>query len=816
LLFVYCCFHFFVKRKQQYMAQVASTSSHTPLMAQYHSIKSDYPDTLLFFQVGDFYELFFDDAVCAARFLSITLTSRGKNAGADIPLCGVPVHALEVYVARLVKGGFSVALCDQMSKPQPGTVVERAVTRVYTPGTLTDEYLLVEKTASYLLAVSGGSGAYGLMVIELLTGQIMMTHCGGDDVRVLEAELARYMPDEVLIAQDAGELSTIIKKWGYTVSPVPALESAARELHTAWIDSSMRAVMTEVELVAAALVHRYVQRVQPAVFMQPLQPVRYEPDQYVVLDAATQRNIAILTNTDEGSQAYTVCRAVDGTVTAMGARLLKKWLVRPLKDATRIAMRHDVVQLFVGMVTVASQVEQVLRQIADIERIVGRIVLSRATRSDYCALRDSLRAIRELPQLLAPYQEHRALLTLVCESTGQYEALESFLYASMYDGPEEEWLIKPGYSAELDEARARAMQGHEYIQQYALQQGGRYEIPSLKVLYTSVAGYFIEITKTHIHKVPDSYKHIQTLAGRERYVTPELSALERSLDEAHEQVKTLEQDLYTQVQAHIKTYSNALRRTASAIATLDVLLGFSTRACAWRYVRPQFSSERAFRIMQGRHPVIEQLLAPGSFVANDVSVGVDAPVWIITGPNMGGKSTYLRQVALISLLAQCGSFVPAVAATLSLVDRIFTRIGAGDNVAQGKSTFLVEMEEAATICQQATERSLVILDEVGRGTSTDDGRVLAQAIIEYLAHTVGALTLFATHYHELTVLAQGSPVFANYHVACIKEGDTLHFLHRIEPGVAQASFGIEVAQLAGLPVSIISRARQLLLRERSE
>jgi DNA mismatch repair protein MutS len=785
-------------------------------MAQYHTIKAEYPDTLLFFQVGDFYELFFNDAIRAARFLSITLTSRGKNAGIDIPLCGVPVHALQVYVARLVKGGFSVALCDQMSKPQPGTVVERAVTRVYTPGTLTDDYLLTEKTASYLLAVSGGCSGYGLMVMELLTGQIMMTQWSGDDIRVLEAELARYMPDEVLIAQDADERAALIKKWGYTVSRVPVLDDAALQVHTEWIEVSIRAVMTPAERAAAALVHRYMARVQPAVFAQPLQPVRYEPDQYVVLDAATQRNIAILTNPDEGSQAYTLCRAVDGTVTAMGSRLLKKWLVRPLKDTARIALRHDVVSLFTRMVTVASCVEETLRKLADIERIAGRIVLERATRADYCALRDSLSALATLPVLLAPYQEQAALLAVVCESAGQYGALEEFLRASIYDGPEEEWLIKPGYNAQLDHARALATQGHEYIQQYAMQQSVRYEIPSLKVLYTSVAGYFIEVTKTHVHKVPDSYKHIQTLAGRERYSTPELSALERSLDQARENVTVLERDMYAQVQAHIQTYSNALRRTASAVATLDVLTGFAAQARMWRYVRPEFAAGHAFRITQARHPVVEQLLPAGSFVANDVSVGVDAPVWIITGPNMGGKSTYLRQVALISLLAQCGSFVPAATATVSLVDRIFTRIGAGDNVAQGKSTFLVEMEEAATICLQATKHSLVILDEVGRGTSTDEGRALAQAIIEYLGRTVGALTLFATHYHELTALAHDSSVFANYHVACIHENDALHFLHRIEPGASHASFGIEVAHLAGLPVSIINRARQLLLRDRPE
>jgi len=761
------------------------TTQHTPLMAQYHQIKQQYPEALLFFQVGDFYELFFDDAIRAAQFLAITLTKRGKTNGMDIPLCGVPLHAAPFYITKLVKAGFIVALCDQRSKPQPGTVVERAITKVYTPGTLTDDHMLADKTASYLCAIAVVEGGCQIVALELLTAHLVMTTVPADDLRSIEAELARYIPDEIIIPYVLVNLNATIKKWGYRLTSV------------------------EHDRDAITLLRSYLARVQPAILPHLEAPAVYVPEQYVQLDAATQRNIALLHNADDGAAHYTVCNAIDETVTAMGARLVKKWLVRPLRTAAAVQARLDVVSLFVAQNTVRAQAIDLLRLIGDIERIVGRIVLGRAAQRDYVLLRDALQPIAQL-QNLVQSQRPLPLFARLLESFGRYEALHVLLRNALYEG-EQEWLIKEGYDSSLDELRALASDGHSCIAQYAAEQASAHAISSLKVLYTSVAGYFIEVTKTHTHKVPESYRHIQTLAGRERYVTAELSALERRVQTAHDDAVARDKALYAALEVQVATHASSLRRTAAAVAVLDVLIGFATVAHTRRYVRPELVEEQQIEIIAGRHPVVEYALNQSqSFTANDTNLSSQVRVWMVTGPNMGGKSTYLRQVALISLLAQCGSFVPATAARLMLVDRIFTRIGAGDNVAQGKSTFLIEMEEAATICTQATAASLVILDEVGRGTSTEDGKALAQAIIEYLVQTVGCLTLFATHYHELTHLAYDMPAIANYHMVCVKQGEVLHFLHRIEAGVAQASFGIEVAQLAALPAAIIKRARELL------
>jgi len=756
-------------------------------MMQYHQIKARYKDALLFFQVGDFYELFFDDAVVASRFLAITLTKRGKNEGQDIPLCGVPVHALNFYLTKLVKGGFSVALCDQLSKPQPGTVVERAVTKVYTPGTLTDDHMLQERRASYICAVATVGRSYEIVAVELLTAHMLMTAVPADDLRGLEAELARYAPDEIVVVRAESPVVALLKKWSYVVT---AVETAQRG--------------------AAAVLREYLGYVQPAIVAHLGEPAVYEPTQYVALDAATQRNIALVVNSDEGSGSFTLCNAVDGTVTGMGARLLKKWLVRPLRHLFAIERRQDLVSLFVRDVTLMARIQQTFSQISDVERIVGRIALLRATIADYRALKTSLTHIEELRHLLLPYAEQSELAYELLEALASYDQLRELLEQSVYDDQAEEWLIKPGYRQELDRLRELSRDGHSHIQRYAAAEAARCNISSLKILYTSVSGYFIEITKTHADKVPQEYRHIQTLAGRDRFVTAELSALERELQSAQQAALELEKKLYGEVEVVVRSYAAPLRKTAQALAQLDVLQGFASVATKQRYVRPQFSSERRILIKKGRHPVVEQALERGHFVANDTLLNHEESLWIVTGPNMGGKSTYLRQVALIVLLAHCGAFVPAESAQIMLVDRIFTRIGAGDNVAQGKSTFLVEMEESATICTQATADSLVILDEVGRGTSTEDGRAIAQAIIEYLVHRVGCFTLFATHYHELTALAVPQSGMVNHHVVCHKEGDVVHFLHRVARGPAPASFGIEVARLAKLPHEVVLRARQLV------
>lgn len=787
-------------------------TEHTPLIAQFLEIKQQYPDAMLFFQVGDFYELFFDDAVIAAQFLAITLTKRGKANGKDIPLCGVPVHALGHYLTKLVKGGFTVALCDQLSKPQPGTVVKRAVTKVYTPGTLTDAQLLDATSASYLCAIAPVGTAWGLCFVELLTAHVVATTVSSDDPRTRDAELARFMPDEIVLpAAGAESLAAALKKQGYTVSylrehadqaPLSAEQLLADPLETEW-----GVVPDEPALHGVVqLAYRFLRHTNPPSLTQITAVSVYEPTAYVTLDAATQTNLSLV-RSPEGTTAHTLFSAVNATQTAMGARHLKKWLVRPLREKVAISRRQEVVSALCNDVTVLMQLREQLRSIADVERIVGRIALHRAMVADYHTLRATLQQLEPLKKVLEVHKSVPLVETILTRLP-TFDELVSVLQHSLHDDEAGQGIIKPGFNEKLDELRELAHNGQSKIQELAVREAATHDISSLKILYTSVAGYFLEVTKTHVHKVPEHYRQVQTLANRSRYITTELKELEQMLSSAQEQCSEVEKELYAQVEEYVRGFVPRLRRAASALATLDALFSFAYTAYTHSYVMPTFNTSGQLHITQGRHPVVEQS-ASGSFVANDTQLGCPETLWIITGPNMGGKSTYLRQVALISVLAQCGSGVPVRKADVMLVDRIFTRIGAGDNVAQGKSTFLVEMEETATICAQATKNSLVILDEVGRGTSTQDGRALAQAIIEYLAGQVGARTLFATHYHELTALASHDAI-ANYHVECQKKGETLHFLHTLAPGVATASFGIDVAKLAHLPEAVIARARELL------
>jgi len=794
----------------------------TPLIQQYLEIKKHYPNSLLLFQVGDFYELFFDDAVTAAEFLAITLTKRGKAKGKDIPLCGVPVHALNHYVIKLVKGGFTVALCDQLSKPQPGTVVKRAVTKVYTPGTLTDAQLLDEKSASYLSIVLFDKTQYGVLFVELLTAQIYATTISDSSPRVLEAELGRFSPDEVvLFPEGATCVKSALKQAGYIVSSFSAGEKTLSDMGTflkeqqsePWFTQTfsptLRARVTEESVLRASfeVLYRYLLRNQPAALEQ-FDTIRfYEATHYMNLDPATQHNLEVIKN-KQNTTSNTLFSVLDHTRTAMGARLLKKWLMRPLYDQQHIERRLDAVTALHADVSVLQQLRLVLQSLSDLERIVGRIALRRAHVSDYRALTGTLKSIPSLTALLYSYRSI-PLVEQILQCLPKFSELIALLTASINTDEHSRGLIKKGFSEPLDRLRYLVEQGQQEIMKLATAEAERLNISSLKILYTGVAGYFIEITDTHLHKVPDTYREVQKLVGRKRYVTPELRALEQEIRQAREDIESVEKEVFAEVETRVRAQTASLRHAATALATLDVLYALADVAYTHEYVRPSFNQKGLIAITKGRHPVVENSLS-APFIQNETHLGKTETLWIITGPNMGGKSTYLRQVALICLLAQIGSFVPAEVASLPLVDRIFTRIGSGDNVAQGKSTFLIEMEETATICHQATQHSLIILDEVGRGTSTDDGRALAQAIIEYLVDTVCARTLFATHYHELTALAATHSGIANYHLQCRKEGEELHFLHTLASGVATASFGIDVARLAHLPPQIIKRARILL------
>lgn len=797
----------------------------TPLMQQYFDIKKQFADTILFFQVGDFYELFFDDAKIASAFLAITLTKRGKNNGVDIPLCGVPIHALDHYLVKLIRGGFKVALCDQLTKPQPGTVVQRGITRVFTPGTLIDAGMLDDKSASYLLTFYPLPDRWGILFTELLTAQLFATTLPADSYRHIEAELIRFFPDEVILPKlkKIEHFDTYFKKMGYCTSFIDAQIQADYLLSEqepknsesqAWIEQQFpaQAVRTIQQQPAfeqsLTTLYHYLKRNQSASLEQFKSIQFYEPDDYLILDLATQKNLEIINNTQDGGRKNTLFSVLDHAKTPMGSRTIKKWLSRPLVQKTSIIQRQEVVKELVSNFELTRKLDDNLSNIADIERIIGRIALTRATLHDYSALKTSLSLMPKIKQLLGKLA-HVPLAQAIAEKIADFTPLVQLLEQSINDDAALSYTIKPGFDLELDRLRSLSTNGHEEILKLEQHERIRTGISSLKISYTHQTGYSIEITNPNLDKVPADFMPQQTMVGRKRFISQQLKALEVEILQATAQTEQLEAVIFQRVKIEVAHYLAPLRHAAQSIAYLDGLFGFAAAAHHNRYVTPEFNDQHDIIISAGRHPVVEESLGH-LFVPNDTTLTTDESLWVITGPNMGGKSTYLRQVGLICIMAQCGSLVPADTASLPILDRIFTRIGSGDNVAQGKSTFLVEMEETAVICTQATSKSLVILDEVGRGTSTFDGIALAQAIIEHIFTQIKAKCLFATHYHELTELAATHQGIKNYHLASTKKADQLLFLHTIELGVAPGSFGLDVAKLAQLPHSIINRAKTIL------
>lgn len=787
----------------------------TPLMQQYEVIKAEYPDALVLFQVGDFYELFYDDAKTAAAFLGIALTARGKNKGEPIPLCGVPLHAREHYIVKLVKGGFKVAICDQLEEPKPGTVVRRGVTQLLTPGTLVESTLLNEKSASYLFSLVPLESSWGLVFGELLTAQLFATILPADSIRQLESELSRFFPDEVLLpsSPQARQLrDTLFKQLGYFTTIVPENEDTdsiraliKRKFHRETHDR----ISTDLALQQALYnLFAYLKRTQASSIEQFSTIHFYEPEDFLLIDAATQRNLELVKNNHDGTSAHTLFSVLDTAVTSMGSRMLKKWLLRPLVKQEMIMHRQHAIATFIAHITLMQQLHKALQGIGDVERIIGRIALNRAHIHDYHALREALTRLPMLNSLLAPHTE-QLLFASICQYLSDFSALQDLLSRSLNTDTSAEWIIKPGYDAKLDRMRSLVENAHQNILDLEAREQAATGINSLKIRYNMVHGYYIEITKTNLDLVPAHYKRQQTLVGRERYITQELQELQHELLTARNEIDQVEKELFDAIKAQVYEQVHALRKAAHALSHLDVLLSLASIAYERGYVRPTFNDEHSILITQGRHPVVEHNL-DNRFVPNDTALTDAESLWIITGPNMGGKSTYLRQVALINIMAQIGSYVPAKAASVPLLDRIFTRIGAGDNVAQGKSTFLVEMEETALICNHATERSLVILDEVGRGTSTFDGLAIAQAVVEYIHTQIKARCLFATHYHELTHLQDYYPGIASYYAASSNSATGIVLLHQIIKGVADGSFGVEVAKRAQLPRAVIERAQHIL------
>ncbi len=790
------------------------TTKVTPLMQQYFDIKAEYPGTLLLFQVGDFYELFFDDAITAASFLGITLTKRGKNNGEPIPLCGVPVHAIEHYMQKLVKGGFKVALCNQLEEAKPGTVVKRGVTQVLTPGTLTDSALLSEKSSSYLVSLYRTKQEVAFVAAELLTGQLFATRFVGTDTMQLRTELRRFFPDEIVIIDSDKSLAATLKKLGYYVSIVSQFDrdNCEQKAHE-WrkkFDKHAQSSIEKYPIItdALSLFHAYLLHTHENALLQFRTIKYYQSNQYLALDAATQRNLELVQNTYDGGTKHTLFSVLDAATTAMGSRMIKKWIVRPLVDKEAIEKRQSVISYLIDNQSILHTLRKLFLCIGDIERVVGRIALSKAPFHDYIALLRALGLVPEIIDTLKQDTQNQGLSYFV-SGIQNFSALYSLLCNALNDDTTKDWFIKKRFNQQLDELRDLVMHSNEKILALELQEQQKTGIQSLKIRSNNVHGYYIEVTKPNIHLVPSHYQRTQTLVAKERFVTPELRELQVAIEQAKNQLEFVEKKVFESVKSEVLKCVTDLRRFSYTISYVDALCALSHVANQRGYVRPVMTADGNIIIKNGRHPVIEIAL-DGNFIPNDTQLTDEQSLWIITGPNMGGKSTYLRQIALISVMAHIGSFVPSQSARISILDRIFTRIGAGDNLAEGKSTFLIEMEETAAICRYATKKSLVILDEVGRGTSTFDGLAIAQAVVEYLYTDVQARCLFATHYHELTQLKQDYPGIVSYYAASKKTDEGIVFLYTMQSGVADGSFGIEVAKLAQLPNKVISRSQSLV------
>ncbi len=788
----------------------------TPLMQQYQEVKLKYPDMLIFFQVGDFYELFFEDAQKAAAFLGITLTKRGNHNGEPIPLCGVPVHTVDHYLQKLVKGGFCVVVVDQLESATPGKMVKRGVTQVLTPGTLTNATMLDAKSASYLCSCVVFDNEWALVFAEMLTLQWYVTSIPAGAIAVLETELARFFPDEIIF-KNSGSESNFSKEYfakqGYYTT------ECADEVDIQFIKEKLTEVVyaqlhaQRAAHAAVGLLYDYLKRHNNPAIDAVIQMHFYQPHDFLLLDQATQKNLELITNSYNGTTEKTLFSVIDKATTSMGSRVLKKWLVRPLLSQHMIDQRLDAVDFLKNHYQLLQHIQEILSQVGDIERSFGRIMLGRGAVHDYVHLKKVLQLIPSLQQKLLSTVQLPSLLITLAQTFGNFSVLQDLFAKALYEG-QENWIIKEGFNERLDQLRGLISNRKTALFALEKQEQESTGINSLKVRYTAAHGYYIEITNTHAHLVPAHYKRHQTLVGRERFTCSSLQDLQHEILTADEHVIECEQALYMELKAAVMGYYPALRRAIYGLCQLDGLAAFALCAAHYNYVRPTWSKEsedREIVLQQSRHPVVER--AVGSlFVANDLTLHKNTNCWLLTGPNMGGKSTFLRQVALIQIMAQCGSFVPAQFVRLSIVDRIFTRIGASDNVAQGKSTFLVEMEETAAICQYATEKSLVILDEVGRGTSTQDGVALAQAVVEYIVNHIKAFCLFATHYHELSSLKDTFSTIANYHAATMYQEGRMIFLHKIIPGVAEGSFGIEAAKIAHMPKDVIQRAEQLIMR----
>ena len=793
-------------------------SSHTPMMRQYLTIKAEFPNILIFYRMGDFYELFFDDAKKASDLLDISLTARGKTGGNAIPMAGVPYHAVDTYLAKLVKLGESVAICEQIGDPATSKgPVERKVVRVVTPGTISDEALLVDRQDNLIVAifspaVNHGNKAFGLAYLDMTSGRFVLTEPQTQEQ--LLAELQRLTPAELLYSESFSQYSLIENykglrrrsDWEFDLDTATTLlnqQFGTKELAGFGVNDK------PLGLAAAGCLFQYVKECQRSALPHIRSIICESSATGVILDAATRRNLELTVNLHGGSE-NTLSAILDKSATPMGSRLLKRWIHFPLRDAEILTNRYNAIDSILSS-DLQFNLFSLLKQLGDIERIVSRIALRSARPRDFARLRNALQQLPDLQSMLSQYTS--GYLHTLAGHSQPLPNIQQLLENALVENPpvliRDGGVIAPGYHQELDVLRDLSDGATDFLAQLEAKEKQRTGIHSLKVGYNKVHGFFIEISRSAASQVPDDYIRRQTLKNNERFITEELKQHEVTVLSAQSKFLALEKRLYEQLFDQVLPELEHLQQLAQAIAELDVLNTFAERSETLNYTKPSLSTEPGINIEGGRHPVVEQM-TQDAFIANPVALTPQRKMLIITGPNMGGKSTYMRQTALIVLLAHIGCFVPANAANIGLVDRIFTRIGASDDLASGRSTFMVEMTETANILHNATDKSLVLLDEIGRGTSTYDGLSLAWACAEMLALQTKAFTLFASHYFELTKLAEQIDIVANVHLDAVEHNDNIIFMHAVQEGAASKSFGLQVAQLAGVPKAVIHRAKQRL------
>lgn len=790
----------------------------TPMMQQYMEIKSQYPDSILMFRLGDFYEMFLDDAIIASEILQITLTARNKNGENSTPMCGIPYHAVQQYIAKLTRAGKKVALCDQVTKPDGKGIVKREVIRVVTPGTTFDDSILDQKNNNFLATVVADKNIFALAFTDVTTGEFKFTEL--QDSNQLESELQRLKPSEIIVDPEFESSNpnvyALFKKTGINAVFTHYIDpkSHNQQITGLFSEQKLKAfnlTLNTLSAAACAQLLSYLQETQKSDLRHIQRLQKYHLGDYMVLDDTCIRNLELFYSNSGIKKGTTLISILDQTATAMGGRMLRNWLRYPLIDKQKIDRRLDLVESFVKDSLLVREVRALLEQIHDIERLISKLSLGTGNARDLIALKNSLQIIPELKQKLSSHH----LLGSVCQELHTLEHIADLIEKSIIEESpfslREGGMIKSGINTELDELRNISHHGKDLIANIQERERARTGINSLKIKFNKVFGYYLEISKSNLNSVPDDYIRKQTLVNAERFITPELKEYEEKVLTAEGRIKDLEYEIFYDIRMQVITEILSFQSLARTIAFVDVINNFALIAVRNNYCKPTTTASFNLNIKEGRHPVIERLRTDSHFTPNDCEITDNNLFLLITGPNMGGKSTYLRQIAIIVLMAQLGSYVPAHSAEIGIVDRIFTRVGASDNLAAGESTFMVEMTETSSILNNATERSLIILDEIGRGTSTYDGLSIAWAITEYIHNQLQAKTLFATHYHELINLATDLPKASN-HSVLVEENqkDGVKFLYKVIKGGVDKSYGIEVAKLAGLPETLIERAKAIL------